>query len=99
MTAHNFTTHEKLNEVERLIEEERRMTGRRNELMRAVAADLRARMDGEPSVALFELERCVAAMKREEGRIGFRLRAAQELLARWAVVKQALERFGAEYAQ
>lgn len=103
MTLHMITTMEKLAEVERLIEEARRTAGAHSqeaEILRAIAADLRARLDGVPGVALTELERRLGAVKRSRLRatrdLGPMLGVAEEVIARWPILKQALERFGAE---
>lgn len=91
----SITTAEKLGFVERLIAEEPGTTYR-NDILKAIAADLRGRLDGAPSVALVQLERKVVAMYRNGDGIGPKLGAADELVARWPTVKAALELFGAK---
>lgn len=95
MTLHVCTTEEKLDEVERLIR-----VDPRNEVLKAVAADLRARLDGAPAAALVLLERKVVAAARSKTSLGYSqnhmIRVAEEFLCRWPLVKQALEKFGAE---
>lgn len=95
MTLHVFSTSEKLDEVERLLR-----VDPRNELLKAVAADLRARLDGAPSAALTLLERRVVGAVRAKTPVGYPhnhlVGVAEELLGKWALVKQALEMFGAD---
>jgi hypothetical protein len=102
MTLHVFTIQEKLEAVENLIALWRR-TGAAAvdlDLLKAIAADLRARLDHVPSAALVSLEQRVVAMKRTRSTLGYHTGAmiglSQEVAARWPVVRQALERFGAE---
>lgn len=98
----HFTILEKLGAVEQEIDRLRRTGGDVDHLrvLRAVAADIRGRLETAPSVALVELERRMAAVSRAKTRLGYENGAlvgvAQELIGRWPVVKQALERFGAE---
>lgn len=103
MTIHLHTTQEKLAEVERLIEEERRMTGRRNEVLRSIGADLRGRLEDAPTVTLVELERRMVGVVRSKrgGHYddGNMIGLAQEVVGRWTSIRQALERFGAEVDQ
>lgn len=103
MTMRLFTTAEKLGVVEAMIEDMRRQASgdddfERLAVLRSVASDLRARFAGAPSAALAELERRMAAVaraKNEHRHDGTAvLGLGQELVSRWAVVKQALERFG-----
>lgn len=94
------TTQEKLDEVERLIEGARRI-GWINcsiPILAEIAKDLRARLDHAPNVALVEIERRVnAVINHPIGGRAVRAGAlADEVLSRWPVVKQSLERFGAE---
>lgn len=95
-----MTTHELLNAVEALIVAERRLTGRKNEVLCEVAADLRGRLSEAPCMAMLYLDQRLQAMKRSKTAIGYSegtmMGVAQELLHRWPVVKQALERFGAK---
>lgn len=98
---HTCTLEEKIAEVERLIVEERRLTGRAgSEVLRAIAADLRARLDFRPSVALVDIERRVAAVAHSKSSTGYdpaKLHVLGEGTAvYWPIIKQALERFGAE---
>lgn len=100
MTFRTFTTHEKLSEVERLIEQQR-SAGSRNEVLIEIAKDLRGRLAGAPSVALLQLERRLAATQHRRfepvrSQIDAVVGVGEELIARWPIVKQALERFGAE---
>ncbi len=103
-----FSTQEKLDLIEQMIEELRKAAFaeddyQRLRIIRAVAADLRGRLDGTPSVALAELDRRIGFAQRSKTRHGYENGAlvgiAEELIGRWATVKQALERFGAEIDQ
>jgi len=95
MTLYVFTIEEKLDEVERLIR-----VDPRNDVLKAVAADLRARLDGVPSAALTSLEWKVVGAARARTAVGYPhnhlIGVAEELLGKWPLVKQALEKFGAE---
>jgi hypothetical protein len=104
VTLHIYSTHEKLAEIERLIVISRKSAVseedyRRIAIVRSIAADLRARMDCAPSVALHEIERRVVFAKRSVTRLGFDNGAlvgiAQEIIGRWPLIKQCLEKFGA----
>lgn len=69
--------------------------------MKAIAAGLRARLETAPSAAEVALSAKIDAAKRAKPP-GFdypqsrMVTIADELIGRWPVVKQALERFGAE---
>lgn len=95
------TLDEKISKIGRLIADERRTSGgHKNEVLSAIYADLTARSEHAPSVAIVELDRRVAIVKHSkipgEGYgSGQMISLAQEVIARWAVVRQALERFGA----
>ena len=105
MSFHPFTTLEKLIVVETLIDETRlTMEGvgdhHRLKVLRAIGADLRGRLEGVPNQALLELERRLLSAEKSKTRLGRERGAmigvAEELIGRWPVVKQALERFGEE---
>ena len=100
MSIHVVTTQEKLDFVERLLIDERRDSGHRNEILKALASDLRGRLSGAPTVALVELERRMIAAKHSKTSNGYSGGAmvglAEELIGRWPSVKQSLELFGAE---
>lgn len=95
MTLHVHTTAEKLDEVERLLR-----VDPRNEVLKGIAADLRARLEGSPSAALVTLERVIVAAARAKTPVGYPhnhlVQVAEHVLGRWSLIKQALERFGAE---
>jgi hypothetical protein len=99
---------EKLIEVERLIQEARAVGGappgserhRQIMLLKSIAGDLRGRLESAPSVALHELERRLVLLSRRPnggdfrvGHINAQRGVAEELVARWPTVKQALESF------
>lgn len=99
MSFHAFTTQEKLAVVDSLIAANKH--GQTADALRAIAADLRGRLGHAPSVALLELERRMTAVDRRprsvnQARVAAQVGVAEELAGRWPVVKQALERFGAE---
>lgn len=68
--------------------------------LKEIAKDLRARAATAPSVAILEIERRLIAVARSKTRQGYETGAmigvAQELIARWPVIRQALEKFGRE---
>ena len=100
MSAHVITLDEKIAKIGRLIAEERRATGSKNLVLAAIYADLTARCEYAPSVAIVELDRRMAIVKHSKTTGGYGngqlVSLAQEVISRWAVVRQALERFGAD---
>lgn len=64
----------------------------------SIASDLRARTPGAPSVALHELTRRLTAAHRSKTRLGYdpgaMIGVGEELVARWPIVKAALDLFG-----
>lgn len=100
MTIHLCTTQEKLDEIERLIITERKFAGMDVYVLKAIAADLRARLEGTPSAALADVERRVVAVARSRSPRGYdpaKLHVLGEGVAvHWPVIKQALEKFGAQ---
>ncbi len=93
-----ITLHEKIDIVEILILDSQ--AGWVCDVLKAIAKDLRARLDGTPSVAETELGRRINAVQlskaQKAGNLEQRLAAlGQETLVRWPVVSQALARFGA----
>lgn len=95
LTLRNFTIEEKLNEVLRL----QRIDGD-NDVLREIAKDLRARLSTAPSAVLCDLDRRIGSVARTRGPTGYQPHALHMLgecvAARWPVIRQALERFGAE---
>lgn len=97
------TIDEKLKVVERLIEEWRwARDGHADqrqvyEVLKSIAKELGARRAGAPSVAEFELERRMAAVRASKTSLGYAVPAmvglAQELVGRWQTVVQALRSF------
>ena len=113
MSSIKFTTADKLAFLEELIEvvrAERRIRAletragaepsdtRRFELLKALAADTRARLEGAPSAAMSALQSRLDAVDRSKTGLGYSrdrlISTAEELIARWPVVKQSLELFG-----
>lgn len=104
MTLRLITLDEKIAKIGRLIQDERRTNGSKNEVLSAIYADLTARSEHAPSVALTELDRRVAIVKHSKipGQgygSGQLVSLAQEVVARWPEIRQALERFGAAIEQ
>jgi hypothetical protein len=92
-----ITLQEKIEAIEDLIEAE----PMHYKVLKAIAKDLRGRLDGAPSVAETELGRRINAVEaskaQKAGNLEQRLSAlGQEVIARWPVVSQALERFADE---
>jgi hypothetical protein len=89
-----ITLREKIEAIEHLIEAE----PMHYKVLKAIAKDLRARLDGAPSVAETELGRRIDAVQlskaQRAGNLGERLSAlGQETIARWPVIQAALARF------
>ena len=88
---------------EKMIEDRKARFGHGDHLVQiwvSIAKDMRARMESAPSVAETELQRRIDGAIRSKTALGYNngdMRGiAEELIGRWPVVKQALERFGAE---
>lgn len=94
---------EQIELVERLIAMEPKASPSRP-IMKTISAGLRARLETAPSAAEVALSAKIDAAKRAKvpgwdyppSRM---ITIADELIGRWPVVKQALERFGAEIEQ
>lgn len=100
-----ITEQDKLDYIENLIPAARKIRGPDSDsvaLLSAIAKDIRARLNAAPCVALVQLQRRIddraasLANKNVDHRIATSVSVAEELIGRWPVVKQALERFGAE---
>jgi hypothetical protein len=98
-----ITLHEKITAVEMLLDHFRG-PGTDNHLMhevlKAIAKDLRGRLNGAPSVTELELGRRINAVEaskaQKAGNLNQRLAAlGQETISRWPVISQSLARFGA----
>lgn len=101
MTLHVITTEEKIGVVDRLILSEKRHGNPAiAEVLKSIAADLRARIDCAPSVALIDIDRRVVAVKRSQTNGGYDPHALHELgqgvAQHWPAIKQALELYGAD---
>lgn len=107
MSLHTFSTAEKLAFVEDLILVSRRVAvdaGKdpdilhRLNLLKAIAADLGARVDSAPSIALERLDGRIRVVARSKTALGYSMESLRglgdEVIARWPVIKQALELFG-----
>ena len=68
--------------------------------LKAVASDIRARMEIPRSNALGELERAIEKMKRTKTSLGYEQRemvaVAYVIIKKWPFIRQALELFGEE---
>lgn len=93
MTVRNYTTAEKLSVIENIIQHP--SEGDEVEVLKAIAQDLRGRMNGAPSATLVGIERVVVAAARSRASPGHMIALAQETLRRWPTLKQSLELFGA----
>lgn len=102
MTIHSTTIHEQLAVVDRMLINEYR-SGTRSDALRAIAADLRARLDGVPSAAATALQQRINVVKASKTALGYSdgtmVALAQELIGRWPTVKLALERFETEVSE
>lgn len=96
-----ITLEQKIKFVEGLLIAERRYERSRNPILKAIAADLRARLSGAPSRARVALWKKLETVKRTKVKTqqyddGQMISLAHEIVGQWPVVDQALERFGAE---
>ena len=100
-----FTTSEKLFTLEKMIETLRRDAQtagdqKRIKIIGAIASDIRAKMDNTPTVALIQIERRMTSVMRHKTKLGYDkgtlIGLADEVVGRWSVIKNALEKFGAE---
>ena len=108
MADDKFTTADKISVIEAGIDFYR--PSRRNKgspeyrafcVLKAIADDYRGRQEGEPLAAAYALQQVIAAANTARahwGKIsdGHCRRIAEELIGRWHVVSQALERSEAE---
>lgn len=107
MSLHTFTTDEKIEFVEKLIEVSRaacRAAGQDSEafhklsLLKAIALDLRALKLGAPSEALTTVEMRINSVARSKTALGYSSQSliglANDVVARWPVLKISLELFG-----
>lgn len=100
-----ITIQEKLDEVEALIDDFR--WARHNpgvpefqtfQALKSIAGDLRGRLEGAPQVAEADLSRIITGIARN-GTTSERLsNLGHQVLARWPVIKQALEELGSRDA-
>jgi hypothetical protein len=71
--------------------------------LKAVAKEIRARLDLPRSTALADLERALTAIARSKTALGYdrdrMAGAAQVIVRHWPFIKQALESFGGESAE
>lgn len=106
MSLETFATTEKLEFVEKLIEVSRgtcRAAGKDSEafyklrLLKSIAADLRARVDGAPSVTLTQIESRIQTIVGSKTGLGYStthlIDLGYDVIGRWPVIKQSLELF------
>lgn len=102
MTIHTITLQEQIAEVEHLLIAERRK-GTRSDALRAIAADLRGRIDGAPSATATFLQRRINSVQQSKTSTGYHQGAlialGQEFIGHWPTIKQALERFEDEVSK
>jgi len=109
MSLHTLSIEDKLAVVEAVIRS-MRPNGRQDpeaarsyEALKAVAADLRARLEHPRSNALGSLGRALAAVKASKGPLGYDqgklLQVANIVINKWPTISQALEQFGEESAE
>ena len=99
-----FTDEQKIEALERAIIGERQATGVRNEVLAAVAADLRAATAERVSGTLRSLQFQVDSARRSKARLGYmdvghQQAMAEALLAHWPAVRAALKRFEEQGAE
>lgn len=110
MGLKTFDLEDKLSEVEKLIISARKSRGevgsagyRRYMVLKAIADDIRARMDRPRSLSLGELERCIQKVKDSQNPSGYQsgplMNTANTLINHWPFVRQALEHFGESSAE
>ena len=101
MNKRFYSSAEKLGAVEALIETFRRTSTTPTDfdrlwILKSIAADLRGRIGGTPHIAMVELERRITGAMRSKTNLGYENGAmvgiSEELIGRWAIVKQALEK-------
>ena len=110
MTEQPVTLQDQIDAITRLLEdfrwarnEPRCIEHKTYVALKEIVKDLRARLPEAPGKTLLALQRRIAdaaATKGGNGGLGFATGAlvglGQEVIARWPVLRQSLERFGAE---
>lgn len=109
MTLHVITIEEKLAVVEKAISDLRRKARQdpvhraNSEILKAIAADLRARIEFPRSNALGELTRALTLAKAKKTDLGYDhnslVYVANVVIHKWPTISQALEQFGEESAE
>jgi hypothetical protein len=110
MILHLFTIEEKIDAIEAELKwsrSARREPGsreqRHHELLKAIAADLRARQTLPRNNALGDLSRTLEKMKSSKTALGYEqgkmIEVANVVVSKWPVISQALELFGEESAE
>lgn len=107
MSLHLYSAEEQLESVEQLIRDLRQdqspSTRRHVDVLKSMAADLRANLDRPHAIALGELEGALRNMKRSKGALGYdngkMVAVAERLVRHWPFVKLALQHFGEETAE
>lgn len=100
-----ITLDEKIEIVERFIRDRRDASNGTKQdhdraILCAIASDLRARQATAPSAAEDQIERRLRGVRNAQERgddlTGAKMSLANEIMGRWPVIRQALEKFGAE---
>lgn len=109
MTLHVITLEEKLAVVEKAITDLRKKARQdpvhrqNSETLKAIAADLRARIELPRSNALGELTRALTLAKAKKTALGYEhnwmIYVANIIIHKWPTISQALEQFGEESAE
>ncbi len=97
-----FNTKEKIEAIDELI-----VAGVREkqnvDILKEIATDLRGRLEGVPSITLAEMERGIRNVMSSKTRNGYHVAPLASLgeyvTGRWGLIRQALEKFGAEIEQ
>lgn len=102
MTIHTISVEDQIAAIDRLLVDHRGHP--RNEALKAIASDLRARLDRrQATAALTELQKRIQNVKASKASLGYSqgtlIALGQELVGRWPVVQLALERFELEVSQ
>lgn len=100
-----ITIDEKIEIVERFIRDRKQAPkgtpqDRDRMILCAIASDLSARRATAPSAAEDQIERRLRGVRNAQDRgddlTGAKISLANEVMGRWPVIRQSLERFGAE---
>jgi hypothetical protein len=104
MVLRMLSIEQKLDVVERVVRaHHRRLDSTAVAGLKAIAHDLRARVDIPRSNALGELERALKRMEQSKTEIGYdrnrMAEVAKVIINKWPFIRQAMEEFGEESAE